>query len=73
MTLEESVQHVVMEAIQEVGGGIQCDKEPQGSGHLQGRGSWAQTGSALVRSGLLVELSWSDFPVSCVCQLQVTT
>uniref|UniRef100_A0A4X1TWM8 Calponin-homology (CH) domain-containing protein n=1 Tax=Sus scrofa TaxID=9823 RepID=A0A4X1TWM8_PIG len=54
MTLEESVQHVVMEAIQEVGGGIQCDKEPQGSGHLQGRGSWAQTGSALVRSGLLL-------------------
>lgn len=31
MTLEESVQHVVMEAIQEVGEGIPCGN-PQGSG-----------------------------------------
>lgn len=41
MTLEESVQHVVMEAIQEVGGGAQCAKELQGMGH-QSRGNWAQ-------------------------------
>lgn len=27
------------------------------------------TGFALVRSGLFLELSWLDFPVSCVCQL----
>ena len=27
------------------------------------------TGSALVRPGLCVELSWPDFSVSCVCQL----
>lgn len=31
MTLEESVQHVVMEAIQEVGEGIPCGS-PEGSG-----------------------------------------
>lgn len=30
MTLEESVQHVVMEAIQEVGAGIPCNN-PEGS------------------------------------------
>lgn len=41
MTLEESVQHVVMEAIQEVGGGAQCGKELRGRGH-QSRGNWAQ-------------------------------
>lgn len=40
MTLEESVQHVVMEAIQEVGGYAHCSEELQGRGHLQG--SWAQ-------------------------------
>lgn len=27
------------------------------------------TGLGLVRSGLFLELSWPDFPVSCVCQL----
>lgn len=42
MTLEEAVQHVVMEAIQEVGRGAQYGKELQGRGHLQGRGNWAQ-------------------------------
>lgn len=34
MTLEESVQHVVMEAIQEVGGGAHCGKELEGRGHF---------------------------------------
>lgn len=58
MTLEESVQQVVMEAIQEVGGGAHCGKQLQGRGHLQGRGNWAQ---ALVRSGLCLERSWPDF------------
>ncbi|KAH0519251.1 Protein Hook-like protein 2 [Microtus ochrogaster] len=40
MTLEESVQHVVMEAIQEVGEGIPCGSpEVSGEGTL---GNWAQ-------------------------------
>lgn len=34
MTLEESVQHVVMEAIQEVGGDAHCGKELEGRGHF---------------------------------------
>lgn len=42
MTLEEAVQHVVMEAIQEVCGGAQCGTELQGRGHLWGRGNWTQ-------------------------------
>lgn len=68
MTLEESVQHVVMEAIQEVGGGAHCGKELQGEGTFPGQRQLG-TGSALVRPGLCVELSWPDFSVSCVCQL----
>lgn len=42
MTLEESVQHVVMAAIQEVGRGAQSGRELQGRGHIQGRGIWVQ-------------------------------
>lgn len=43
MTLEESVQHVVMEAIQEVGGVAHVmTEECQGREHFQGRGNWTQ-------------------------------
>lgn len=61
MTLEESVQHVVMEAIQEVGGGAQRGKE------LQDRGSWAQ---ALSWYGLgSAWKSASQISLSRACQL----
>lgn len=57
MTLEESVQHVVMEAIQEVGEDIPCGSpEVSGEGTL---GNWAQPLPCLIRSGLCPEVSGS--------------
>lgn len=65
MTLEESVQHVVMEAIQEVGEGIPCGSpEVSGEGTL---GNWAQPLPCLVRSGLCPEVSGSR-PVYVGCK-----
>lgn len=55
------MQHVVMEAIQEVGGGAQCGEE------LQHRGNWAQ---ALPRYGL--GSAWNSagqLSLSRACQL----
>ena len=70
MTLEESVQHVVMEAIQEVRGG--CPMWQGASGEETSGQRQLGMGSALVSSGLFLELSWPDAPVSGVCQLEVT-
>ena len=62
MTLEESVQHVVMEAIQEVGEGIPCGSpEVAGEGTL---GNWAQPLLCLVRSGLCHMSAVSQNPVA---------
>lgn len=64
MTLEESVQHVVMEAIQEVGESIPWgNPEVSGEGTL---GNWAQLLPCLVRSVLCLELrSSTSLYVGC--------
>lgn len=65
MTLEESVQHVVMKAIQEVGGGAGVARSLRG-GNIS-RTEVTGIGSIWLRAGFCQELSWPDYPVSCVC------
>lgn len=72
MMLEESVQHVVMEAIQEVGEGTPCGN-PEGSEEGTFLGSKSLGTDLALHASLGLYLEVSQQARSYVCQLQVRT
>lgn len=72
MTLEESVQHVVMEAIQEVGKGTPCGN-PEESEEGTFPGSKRLGTDLALHASLGLYLEVGQQARSYVCQLQVRT